>query len=182
MQVISELIVNVFSWVRNNIGDTAAIVSVWLVVWELRKTKLNNYLINMDLLRQEEAQVRIIMNEAKAETTKLTKELKKRPTMNRERFFQVFGDGNYNNIRKIGYFYEYLGLIVKKKSIPFAMIFSLFSFPDMFWDETKEIRKIICKEIAIDDFWVNFEYLQKKYQKRRRMKKYIKKLRPGSWK
>ncbi len=84
MQVISELIVNIFSWCRNNIGDTAAILSVLLVVWELRKTKLNNYLLNMDLLRQEEPQV-----------------------------------------------------------------------------------------IGIDDFWINLGYLQRKYQKERRIRRYI---------
>lgn len=53
----------------------------------------------------------------------------------------------------------------------------MFSFLDMFWGETEEIRKIICKKIGIDDFGVNFEYLQKKYQKRRRMRKYMKNFR-----
>lgn len=173
MQVISELIVNIFSWCRNNIGDTAAILSVLLVVWELRKTKLNNYLLNMDLLRKEESQVRIMMNEAKEEIKRLTKELKKKPTINRERFFELYGSDEYKHIRKIGYFYEYLGLIVRKKSIPFPMIFSLFSFPDVFWNRTAEIRKIICEEIDIDDFWINFGYLQKKYQKERRIRRYI---------
>lgn len=156
-------------------GDTAAILSVLLVVWELRKTKLNNYLVNMDMLRKEESDVRARFQSAEGEIASLIKKLEKKPVMDAKEFFRLFGSREYENIRKIGYFYEYMGLIVRKKAIPFSIIFSLFSFPDAFWDKTDRIRKIVCTEVGIYDFWDNFEFLHKKYKRRRRFKKIMNK-------
>lgn len=154
------------------LGDIFTLLSVIAISWQVRVANLNNTLVNMDLLRNEEIKIRKKIHKSKDSIQKLTDILVKNPQLSQQDFFNIYGKKKYKYIRQIGYFYEYLGIIVKKRAIKFSVIFSLFSFPDEFWEQTETFRSIVIHKVGIPDFWENFSYLQKKYKKRRKRSKY----------
>lgn len=147
-------------------ANAIAFLGAVFIVIQLRGTKLNNYLVNMNLLRKEEMVVRERMKKAMKELQALTGEIRENE-MDKDAFYVIFSSKKYKNVRRAAYFYEYMGLIVKKHSIPFRMIFSLFSFPDKFWKSAEPLMEIVRQKIGIKDFWENFEYLHKRYEKKR---------------
>lgn len=150
------------------LGDIFTFLSVLVISCQVNAANLNNTLVNLDLLRKEETKVRKKIHKSDDEIKELTNFLVKNPKLSQESFFSIYGKKKYKYIRQIGYFYEYLGIIVKKRAIKFSVIFSLFSFPDEFWNETELFRNIVIHKVGIPDFWENFSYLQKKYEKSRK--------------
>lgn len=84
-----------------------------------------------------------------------------------ERIYYIYGTDKYNDLREIGYHYEYTGILVKNKILPFKVLFSLIPFPDKFWKESSEFCSLM-RENYVNEFWENFEYLQKRYERERK--------------
>lgn len=80
-------------------------------------------------------------------------------------FSEELSKDEYENIREMLYFYEYLGSIVKMKQISFNQVFSIIYFPD---DIDTKAQNIIPKiQEQKHDFMENYQYLRSKYQNKR---------------
>jgi hypothetical protein len=82
----------------------------------------------------------------------------------------IYGKQEYSELREVGYHYEYIGILIKRKILPLELCFDLLPFPDKFWNESKEFVNIM-REKYLSDFWKNFEYLQEKYKSERKNNK-----------
>lgn len=81
-------------------------------------------------------------------------------------FMEELGKQDYDNIRGIMYFYEYLGSIVKMRQISFKQVFSIVLFPDKFNESIDPIKKAVKEKRP--DFLENYDYLRMRYEKERR--------------
>lgn len=153
------------------LGAIFTLFSVLAILRQVRAANLNNALVNMDLIRNEEIKIRKKIHKSKKSLKQLTTILGKKQKLSQQDFFNIYSKKEYKYIRQIGYFYEYLGIIVRKKAIKLSLIFSLFSFPDEFWEQAESFRSIVIHKVGISDFWENFWYLQKRYKKRRSWKR-----------
>lgn len=77
-------------------------------------------------------------------------------------FTEIYFSHKYKDLRKTGYHYEYLGILIKYKMIPFNLVFDLITWPDDFWNESYYLRSVV-RNHWIPDFWVNAEYLHDLY-------------------
>lgn len=80
-------------------------------------------------------------------------------------FLEEFSKNEYNNIREVIYFYEYLGSLVKMKQLDFNQFFSLIYFPDNIDEAIKKVIDEVIKQKS--DFMENYCYLKKLYAKKR---------------
>lgn len=150
-----------------------AFVTLIILLVNQKRSRSNNFYLTLSELRKEEHKVRMCMSAAEKEVKELEKYLKNNTNITREIFYDVFGGSSYENLRKIAYFYEYLGIMVYTKSINFKIIFFLFSFPDNFWKKTAYIRNVVINSLEIVDFWQFFAYIENRYRKQR-YKQYLK--------
>ncbi len=65
-------------------------------------------------------------------------------------------------IAKIGEFYEFAGMLVRKDLIDFELMFEVLPFPDKFWIDTEEFRQAM-RDVSYAGFWDNFSYLREQY-------------------
>lgn len=83
--------------------------------------------------------------------------------------FSAFSDelskDEYENVREMLYFYEYLGSIVKMRQISFYQVFSVIYFPDDFDLKAQQIISIIQNQKH--DFMENYQYLRTRYRNKR---------------
>jgi hypothetical protein len=79
----------------------------------------------------------------------------------------IYGQEKYNELREIGYHFEFIGTLVRRKIIHFKVIFDIISFPDDLWLKTSEFRKVM-KRSYFRDFWENFGYLNSDFQRERK--------------
>jgi hypothetical protein len=77
-------------------------------------------------------------------------------------FTDIYFNKKYKDLRKAGYHYEYLGILIKYKMIPFKLVFDLITWPDDFWNESYYLRSIV-RDHWLPDFWENAEYLHDLY-------------------
>jgi hypothetical protein len=89
---------------------------------------------------------------------------------NQEDINLLYGKQDYAELREVGYHYEYIGILVKRKILPLELCFDLLPFPDKFWNDSQEFIKVM-RENYLPDFWENFEYLKEKYNSERTSKK-----------
>lgn len=153
---ITQILVSVF-----------AFITLIVLLINQKRSRSNNFYLTLTELRKEEHDVRLCMDAAKKEIEELEKYLKEHTNITRETFYDVFGSSSYVNLRKIAYFYEYLGIMVYTKSIDFKIIFFLFSFPDNFWKKTAYIRNVVINSLEIVDFWQFFAYIENNYRNER---------------
>lgn len=73
----------------------------------------------------------------------------------------LYGGAEYAGLREIGFFYEFLGLMVKRGVVPFETAFELFYFPEGFWKEAQLF--LAYARTYCPDFWENMEYLAELY-------------------
>ncbi len=85
--------------------------------------------------------------------------------LNFSSFLEEFGKSEYNNIREVIYFYEYLGSLVKMKQLDFNQVFSLIYFPDNIDNAINGLIREVTKQKS--DFMENYCYLKKLYTKKR---------------
>jgi hypothetical protein len=74
-------------------------------------------------------------------------------------FNKVYYSEKYKTFRKVGYFYELLGTMVRQNEINKEFVLYYFSFPIEFFRKTKKIRDIITGENCLPDYWGSFCYL-----------------------
>ena len=77
-------------------------------------------------------------------------------------FTDIYFDKKYKDLREAGYHYEFLGILIKYKMIPFKLVFDLITWPDDFWNESYYLRSIV-RTHWLPDFWENAEYLHDLY-------------------
>jgi len=77
-------------------------------------------------------------------------------------FTDIYFNKKYKDLREAGYHYEYLGILIKYKMIPFKLVFDLITWPDDFWNESYYLRSIV-RDHWLPDFWENAEYLHDLY-------------------
>ena len=70
------------------------------------------------------------------------------------------------HVSAVGLFYDYVGVMVKKRIVDFSLLFEVLPFPYMFWADTKDFRESM-QEVTYANFWENFEYLSDRYYKER---------------
>ncbi|MCL2821734.1 MAG: hypothetical protein FWD86_00855 [Firmicutes bacterium] len=85
---------------------------------------------------------------------------KKSEMKNRSDFIETLIE--FEDLHDLSLYYEFLGAILKSKSVDRKAFFDLFSFPDTFWLATHEMRKLLI-EVKYSDFWDNFVWLHNFY-------------------
>lgn len=100
--------------------------------------------------------------------TILIEEMKSFEVKSGDDFTRFLSLGRYRSLRRVGFFYEYLGMLVKRKAIPFDVVFDLFSFPEGFWKSSEGFVGLARRYQP--DFWENFEYLFSRYDEVEREK------------
>ena len=142
-------------------GGLATLITIVILILNFRRTKKSNDFIAIGELKKEEQQIRECISKCDEDIEKMNIFLKENPNLHREQFFKEFS--KFENIRKIAYFYEYLGIMIHNKSLDFKIVFKLFSFPDEFWKKTACIRSFVINNVGISDFWQYFKFLEIKY-------------------
>lgn len=79
---------------------------------------------------------------------------------------QLYGRAEYAGLREVGFFYEFLGLMVRRGAVPFDIAFELFYFPEGFWREAQSF--LTYARIYCPDFWENMSYLADLYSEKER--------------
>lgn len=82
----------------------------------------------------------------------------------------TYNNINYKKIREIAIHYEFIGVLVKHKMLPFNLVFDLITFPDDIWNNSQDLIKVM-REYWLPDFWENFEFLHDKYMLERMRRK-----------
>lgn len=82
----------------------------------------------------------------------------------------IYNNANYKKIREIAIHYEFIGVLVKHKMLPFKLVFDLITFPDDIWSNSQDLIKVM-RECWLPDFWENFEFLHDKYMLERMRRK-----------
>jgi hypothetical protein len=85
---------------------------------------------------------------------------------------EVFLSEQLSDLRDVGRHYERMGVLVKLGYLDFDLVYEIISFPDRFWDVTKDFRDKIRNDgwsqgKGLDDFWRNFEDLHDRYERKR---------------
>ncbi|WP_020603136.1 DUF4760 domain-containing protein [Spirosoma spitsbergense] len=146
-----------------------AIVALIITVKQLKLSRATVLLNSLRGIYEENTKIRKLFADGIKQRNILVS-LLENDKLEKSYIYYIYSDEKYNAIREIGYHYEYMGLIIKNKVLPFNVLFSLIQFPDTFWDESG-VFVCLMRENYTVDFWENFEYLQKKYKKKRLKKK-----------
>ena len=70
------------------------------------------------------------------------------------------------HISTIGQFYDYTGVLIQKRLVPFSLVFEVLPFPHLFWEETEEFRANM-QELTYADFWSHFAFLHEQFTEER---------------
>ena len=91
------------------------------------------------------------------EVNEIKEQIKNDKISDRYVFFETML--GFENVTKIAYFFEFVGEMVFNKRMDITSFTNTFTFPDLFWEETAEIREF-ARNVGFADFWVYFEHLR----------------------
>ena len=85
---------------------------------------------------------------------------------------RMFYADELKDFRTVRDYFEQLGTYVEKDYIDFDLVFEIVTFPDSFWVNTEELRKVIADNWSkergpLSDFSSNMRKLYERYQKAR---------------
>lgn len=76
----------------------------------------------------------------------------------KEELMLMYSQKEYRNFLALIYHFEFMGLLVKRKKLPFSLTFDLIPFPEIVWEEAYDYVKVV-REKEIPDFLEDFQLL-----------------------
>jgi hypothetical protein len=146
-------------------ASLATIVTLFLVIRQVDLARNANSFNALKSVYDENLQIRKLYDEGVIQANKFLLEIA--DLEENINIKSIYGQEKYNELREIGYHFEFIGTLVRRKIIPFKVIFDIISFPDDLWLKTNEFRTVM-KRSYFRDFWENFGYLNSEFQKERK--------------
>jgi hypothetical protein len=150
------------------IASCAVLLALIFTAIQIGLAKKTIFLNGFRSIYDDHFRIRKYFDKAVMQRDELINLIKENP--NSDDINLIYGKQEYSELREVGYHYEYIGILIKRKILPLELCFDLLPFPDKFWNESKEFVNIM-REKYLSDFWKNFEYLQEKYKSERKNKK-----------
>lgn len=155
-----------FDW--TSVCAVVVALIVGIASWYTAHTnnKLNHASVMLELIRREEEN-RASFSEYKNEINEINKWIEsKSGIFSFNEFYEELSLDKYKHLRQIMYFYEELGLLVRKHQVSFKQVFSLIYFPDELSTQIRILRSRVI--LYKPDFMENYDYLYKRYEKERK--------------
>jgi hypothetical protein len=146
----------------NIIIGFSSVIALVIATFQIVHSRKSHNLSNIILIYTDILKIRQETSHATQLIEKLENEIEKKT----KSFLKIYYKDKYHSILRCNFYYEGLGLMIKRKCLKFELVFEMISFPYEYWYRMKKLISI-ARSNGVKDFCKHFEYLEFLYNRAR---------------